>query len=237
MEAYLDAHDAQDAARAPLLEQHAAAVERHFRGLARKEYWKQFPRAPKLVVMFMPLESALVAALEKKPHLHEEAMRNNVLIATPMLLVALLRAVAYGWQQESVAENARAIADAGSELYERLARFVERLSTVGERLGQASRSYNDAVGSLESRLLPSARRLHELKATRRDAIKSPTPIHVEPRSITQTELIGCETAEAVTNAETGTDTSLDSSAEANANPEPPAVTKLRPTPDRSCAAP
>jgi len=187
LEAYLDALE-PDADRDALLAQHATQVERHFRQLAKREYWKQFERTPRLVVMFLPLESALVAALEKKPHLHAEAMKSNVLIATPTLLVALLRAIAYGWQQESVAENARAIATAGAELYDRLAKFVEKLQGVGSKLGQATRAYNEAVGSLETRLLPSGRRLRELEASRSPEIPTPARLDVDPREITRTEL-------------------------------------------------
>ena len=191
LEAYLDALE-PDTDRDALLERHATHVERHFRALSKREYWKQFERTPRLVVMFLPLESALVAALEKKPHLHAEAMKSNVLITTPTLLVALLRAIAYGWQQESVAENARAIANAGSELYDRLAKFVEKLQGVGTKLGQATRSYNEAVGSLETRLLPSGRRLRELEASRGPVISTPARLDVEPREITHPELQSIE---------------------------------------------
>jgi DNA recombination protein RmuC len=131
--------------------------------------------------MFMPLESALAAALDVKPALHADAMRQHVLIATPTLLVALLRAVAYGWQQDAVADNARTIAKTGSELYERVATFAAHFEEVGRRLGQSTEAYNRAVGSFTARMLPSARRLRELDATTEDPIEPPPPIEIEVR--------------------------------------------------------
>ena len=187
IDAYLDAL-APDADKKRLLERHAGQVAAHYKKLSRKQYWNQFERTPKLVVMFMPLESALVAALEVHPHLHADAMRDDILIATPTLLVALLRAVAYGWQQEAIAENAQQIAQVGRELYDRLARFAERFDRVGRELDKGARAYNDAVASLEGRLLPSARRLKELQATSKTEIKSPSRVQIDVRSITAGEL-------------------------------------------------
>lgn len=189
LDAYLDAV-APDADRAAALGRHAGHVEQHVRKLAAKRYWEQFERTPKLVVMFMPLESALSAAMEIKPHLHAEAMRQHVLIATPTLLVALLRAVAYGWQQEDLAQNARQIARAGAELYDRLAKFTEHFRAVGKAVADAAESYDNAVGSMERRLLPSARELKELHATTEDDIEPPRTLQVETRQFTSPELGG-----------------------------------------------
>ncbi len=187
LDAYLDAVS-EGADRGAALRRHAEQVEAHYRKLATKKYWEQFERTPKLVVMFMPLESALVAALELKPDLHADAMQSHVLIATPTLLVALLRAVAYGWQQEAVAENARQIAATGRDLYDRLGTFVAHLERVGSGLRSAGDAYDDAVGSLERRLLPAARQLKELQATTGAEVDAPSAVKLEPRPVTSTEL-------------------------------------------------
>jgi DNA recombination protein RmuC len=187
LDAYLDALLAGgDTASA--MQRHAEQVEKHYRKLATKRYWDQFEDTPKLVVMFMPMESALVAALEVKPDLHADAMDNHVLIATPTLLVALLRAVAYGWQQEDLATNARKIANTGSELYSRLKKFVEHFTAIGRSIESAGKSFDEAVGSLESRLLPAARELRDLHATTEEPIEKPLTLQVETRQISAAEL-------------------------------------------------
>ncbi|MHC4217231.1 MAG: DNA recombination protein RmuC [Planctomycetota bacterium] len=191
LDAYLDTLDA-DRDRTKALERHAEQVAAHCRQLSSKRYWEQFERTPKLVVMFMPLESALTAALELKPDLHPDAMRQQVLIATPTLLVALLRAVAYGWQQEDLAANARQIAKVGGELYGRLAKFVEHLEGVGRAIDRAGDAYDQAVGSLEKRVLPSARELKELHATTEAVVETPPSLQVETRRITAAELKSAE---------------------------------------------
>jgi len=184
LDAYLDAAESDDeSARLSAIARHVQQVESHIRKLAKKSYWEQFDRTPKLVVMFVPVESALMAALQQKPHLHAEAMENHVLIATPTLLVALLRAVAYGWQQEAVARNAREIAVAGRALYGRLNKFVNDIDALGQKLSQATRSYNAAVGSFQGRVLPSARRLKDLGASTIDDIESPPQVELEVRPI------------------------------------------------------
>lgn len=187
LDAYLNAIQ-PDADREAQLQRHASQVRTHVRNLASKAYWDQFDHTPKLVVLFMPLESALVAALEVIPDLHSEAMKQHVLIATPTLLVATLRAVAYGWQQEAIAENAHEIADVGRDLYDRLATFANHFSNVGDRLKRASECYNNAVGSLERNLLPGARHLRQLRATTADEIESPPQIDTDIRKITAPEL-------------------------------------------------
>ena len=186
LDAYLDALRAGDVATA--MQRHADQVETHYRKLAAKRYWDQFEHTPKLVVMFMPMESALVAALDVKPDLHADAMANHVLIATPTLLVALLRAVAYGWQQEDLAANARKIANTGSELYSRLRKFVEHFTAIGRSIDSAGKSFDEAVGSLESRLLPAARDLRDLHATTEDPIEKPSNLQIETRQVSATEL-------------------------------------------------
>jgi len=188
LDAYLNAINDPQCDRAVEIKRHARQVQDHVARLAEKRYWDQFERTPGVVVLFMPLESALMAALEVNPNLHADAMQRHVLIATPTLLVALLRAVAYGWQQEAVATNAREIAEAGRELYERLSKFTEHFERVGAQLGRANESYNAAVGSMERSLLPAARKLKDLRATDRPDIELPPVIDVEPRQITSAEL-------------------------------------------------
>ncbi len=189
LDAYLDAIQ-PDADRNADLRRHAEQVERHFKRLAQRRYWEQFERTPRLVVMFMPLESALVAALDAKPDLHAEAMKQHVLIATPTLLVALLHAVAYGWQQEAIADNARAIAKVGDQLYRCVAKFAEHLATVGKGLDRAGDAYDNAVGSLERTLLPKARKLRDLHATNQPQIEPPPLVRIETRTFTAAELVG-----------------------------------------------
>ncbi len=188
IDAYLDSIQ-PDADRTAHLQRHARQVETHMRQLASKAYWSQFDRTPKLVVMFMPLESALTAALEVKPDLHAQAMQQHVMIATPTLLVAMLRAIAYGWQQEAIAENARLIADAGRDLYGRLGKFVEHFEKVGVNLRRSSEAFNSAVGSLERNLLPGARRLKELHATTDEDVATPAVISTDLREFTSDELL------------------------------------------------
>jgi DNA recombination protein RmuC len=187
LDAYLDSLEV-DRDREEAMQRHAGQVAEHCRKLSAKRYWDQFERTPKLVVLFMPLESALTAALELKPDLHAEAMRQQVLIASPTLLVALLRAVAFGWQQEDLAANARQIARVGGDLYARLAKFVAHLEGVGKAINKAGGAYDDAVGSLEKRVLPAARELRELHATTAEPVEPPPNLQIETRRITASEL-------------------------------------------------
>ena len=189
LEGYLNALEATDEAQRNIaLTQHANAVEKHVRALAEKAYWAQFERAPRIVVMFMPIESAYVAALEVKPDLHVSAIEKHVLLATPTNLMALLTTVSYGWRQEDVAANAREIEKAGATLYKRLATFVSHFAKVGTSLSQSTDNYNKAIGSLERNVLPTARTLKELNATSEAEIARPPSIEIEPRQIEREEL-------------------------------------------------
>lgn len=188
LDAYLDALE-PDADRDEALSRHALQVETHVRRLSNKKYWSQFERTPGVVVMFMPLESALVAALEVKPDLHARAMEQQVLIATPTLLVALLRAIAYGWQQEDIAANAREIARVGRELYDRIRVLTQHVQAVGRSIRQSVDHYNKAVGSVERMLVPSARRLRELGATQGQEVEGPPALDAEPRDFTGPEAL------------------------------------------------
>jgi DNA recombination protein RmuC len=162
LHAFLEAYEARDeATRTTALSAHARLLREHLRRLSAKAYHDQFESAPDFVFLFLPGEHFYGAALEADPELLEEGARQSVLIATPTTLIALLRAVAYGWQQERVAEDARAVAQTGRELHRRLETFAEHLQRVGARLRGVVGAYNDAVGSFEHRVLPGARRLAE----------------------------------------------------------------------------
>lgn len=162
LQSFLDALEApEEAARERHLAAHARVLREHMRRLGAKAYWTQFDSAPDFVVMFLPAEHFHQAALEAAPDLLEEGVREHVLLATPMTLIALLRAVSFGWQQERVADSARAIGEAGRELHERLGLLIERVDRVGQRLSGTVSAYNETVGTLQARVLPSARRLAE----------------------------------------------------------------------------
>lgn len=161
-QAYLESLSAQsDVERAAKLRDHARQVRDHITKLSHKSYWSQFDQTPEFVVLFIPGETYLSAALEQDSALIEDGVNQQVIIATPTTLIALLRAVAYGWRQETIAESARQISDLGRELYSRIATFTEHVAKVGRGLESAIRSYNEAVGSLETRVLPSARKFKE----------------------------------------------------------------------------
>jgi DNA recombination protein RmuC len=163
LDAFLDASKHEDAqARAVHLKRHARALREHMKLLASKTYWKQFNNSPDFVVMFVPGEQFLAAALEHDSSLLEDSLKNKVIPASPSSLIALLRAVAFGWRQMEVARNAEKIRDLGEELYNRIANFTEHLTRVGKHLGDAVEYYNKAVGSCERQLIPGARRFAEL---------------------------------------------------------------------------
>jgi len=162
---YMDAVEAKDeAARQAAQVRHAQDVRKHVQALSRKAYWDQFPDAPDFVVLFLPGESFFSAALEQDRSLMEDAMRSKVFLATPTTLMALLNVVAHGWRQQEMAENAERIGEAGRELHERLAKFVEHFARIGDGLQRAAKAYDAAVASYESRVVPSARRLAERAA-------------------------------------------------------------------------
>ena len=162
LQGVLDAYEARDEEeRQRHLRDHARLLRKHVRALADKGYWDQLDSAPDFVVLFLPGEHLYGAALEADPTLIEEAMAKRVLIATPTTLLAILRAVAYGWQQERVAESAQAISELGRELHGRLVRLSGLLATLGKRLNSTVNAYNEAVGSYEARVMPGARRFAE----------------------------------------------------------------------------
>lgn len=194
--AYLAAHEAvDDATRALRFEEHARAVREHLRSLSRKAYWSQFRNAPEFVVLFLPGEAMFGAALDAAPELIEEAAGAKVILATPTTLIALLRTVALGWRQQTVADSAREISAAGQELYKRLGDFGTHMTKLGKELKQSLDAYNGAIGSLESRVLPSAKRLKELGATTGSMSIDPlAPIVDAPRSLGAPEFVVREPA-------------------------------------------
>jgi DNA recombination protein RmuC len=162
LQGVLDAYEARDEEeRAGHLRDHARLLRKHVKALAEKAYWEGLDSTPDFVVMFLPGEHLYGAALEADPALLEDAMARRVLIATPTTLLAILRAVGYGWQQERMADSAKAISELGRELHGRLVKLSGLFGTLGSRLNSAVRAYNEAVGSYEARVLPGARRFAE----------------------------------------------------------------------------
>ncbi len=190
LQAYLAAIEAPDeGARRDRLLDHARQIRQHMAALSRKAYWEQFEPAPEFVILFLPNEAMLTAALEHDPSLIEAGVQERVMLATPTTLIALLRAVAYGWRQESLARNAQAISALGRELYKRLADMAGHLGRVGKSLGSSVEAYNAAVGSLERRVLVSARKFRDLEATPENLeLESLAPIESAPRLLAAGEL-------------------------------------------------
>lgn len=168
MASYFEALNAEGEQQQKLLNSHTQAMKSRIQDLSRKSYWSQFERAPEMVVMFIPSEASLSAAFSRDPNLLEFAMERHVFVASPVLLLALLRSVAYGWQQQEIAENAREIARQGKNLYDCILRFLDLFKRTGKGLSQAVDAYDKAVGSLERRLIPSARKFRDLNAETKD---------------------------------------------------------------------
>ena len=184
LDAYLSAIEASDDdQREKELIRHCRNVKGRIRELASKAYWSQFKDSPDFVVLFIPGDQFLSAALEVDHNLLEEALKQKVILATPTSLVALLRAVAYGWRHEALTENADIIRQLGEDLYKRLATFSEHMARLGKNLGSSVESFNKTVGSLERQVLPGARKLHELGIESNKKLETPEPVDNAVRSI------------------------------------------------------
>ena len=182
LDAFLDASGCDDdAQRVAHLTRHAHSVRNRARDLSLKSYWQQFQAAPEFVVMFLPAEAFLYAAVERDPKIIEDAMSSRVIIATPTTLIALLRTFAFGWRQEQLAENAEKIKQAGIELYDRVNKVAEHLQSLGKSLGSAVKHYNSTIASFDGRLLVSARRMGELGARNDKELLDAAQIELQPR--------------------------------------------------------
>jgi len=184
LDAYLEAVEAKDDAQRKLgLERHAKNVHAHIRMLASKSYWDQFEESPEFVILFIPGDQFLSAALNEKPDLIEYALSKQIILATPTSFVALLKAVAYGWRQLSLAENAREIRTLAEDLYGRLASFVGHMNTMGRQLARSVEHYNKAVGSLERNVLPGARKFVELGVHEKKEMEKLETLDPVPRTM------------------------------------------------------
>lgn len=187
LSAYLDANDeVDDTVRGTLLKAHAKSIKDHGTQLGRKAYWEQFENSPEFVVLFMPGESFFAAALQQQPELIEQAVADKVLLATPTTLIALLKAVSFGWRQERMAQNATEVQRLGNELFSRLAQLSGHFETLGDKLGKAVESFNAAAYTFEHRFAVSARRFKELGSVTsdsKDALEPLDTIAIAPRVV------------------------------------------------------
>jgi DNA recombination protein RmuC len=196
MSAFLDAQaeDIDDEERAALLAEHATGLARHVAALAGKEYWSAFREGPEMVVCFIPSDAMLGAALSAQPALHERALGQRVVLVGPGALMALLRTVAFTWQQEALSGSARELLDLGRDLHRRLGTLGVHTAKVGRSLQSSVEAYNAMVGALESRVMVTARRMHDLDLVG-DELAVLTPVETAPRPLTALELIDSATAE------------------------------------------
>nr|MBN2276379.1 DNA recombination protein RmuC [candidate division Zixibacteria bacterium] len=196
LQAYLDALELEDPdARKRKMKEHAGQVRQHIVRLSSKAYWSELDSSPEFVVMFLPGESFFSAALEHDPMLIEDGVKSGVIPASPTTLIALLRAVAFGWRQEKLAENAQAISNLGRDLYDRIRVLAEHFGAVGKGLDKSVEAYNRAVGSLETRVLIAARRFNELEVDTGKEIPGPEPVEKSTRWLQAPELTGNQDSE------------------------------------------
>jgi len=184
LDAYLEAVEARDDVQRDLgLKRHARNLREHVRKLSSKAYWEQFSKSPEFVILFIPGDQFLSAALNEDPDLLETALAQQIILATPTSFIALLKAVAYGWRQVSLAENAAEIRKLAEDLYGRLGTFVGHLGKVGKQLASSVENYNRAVGSLERKVLPGARKFVELGIHPKSEIERLEPLESLPRTV------------------------------------------------------
>jgi DNA recombination protein RmuC len=184
MHAFLEALITQsDADHRIAMARHASLVRNHINQLSTKEYWKQFEPTPEFVVLFVPGESFFSAALEQDRTLIEDAIDRKVVLASPTTLIALLRAIAYGWKQQLVAENAERIKDLGKDLYDRMVTFAGHLQDIAKGLERANKAYNNAVASFDTRLMPGVRRFKEMGVGSSEEIPILDPVEISPRPL------------------------------------------------------
>ncbi|MEW6019683.1 MAG: DNA recombination protein RmuC [Pseudomonadota bacterium] len=190
LEAYLNALECEDdAEKSACMASHARQIQDHMTKLSSKAYWDQFQPTPEFVVMFLPGETFFSAALEQDPHLIEQGVNQKIILASPTTLIALLRAIAYGWQQETLAQNAEEIKNLGKELFDRLCTFSGYLKDLGGSLDSAISHYNKAIGSLETRVLVSARKFNGLGLTSSKQVPDSRMIEKTPRDLTAPEFV------------------------------------------------
>jgi DNA recombination protein RmuC len=184
LEAFLDAQATSDpGVRSGRMADHVRQVREHVTKLGAKGYWEQFPQSPDFVVLFLPAEAIFMGALEQDAQLIEHGVKQRVLVASPLTLIALLRAAALGWRHERLTLNAEEISRLGRDLYDRARTFTDRLDTLGGKLDASVRAFNDAVGTYESRVLVSVRKFRELGAATGDEIGVVPALETEPRKV------------------------------------------------------
>ena len=188
LKSYLDSLETKnDLERVELMQKHAVAIRDHLKALASKSYWEQFDAAPEFVIMFIPGEAFLYAALEVDKDLIEDGMKSNVVISTPTILISLLKAVARGWSEKKMEENAKRIGNLGKELFERLTKMNEAIGDVGKRIEKSIESYNKLVATFDSRVLVSARRFGELGVGSTTELETPEQLEKTVREVSDVE--------------------------------------------------
>jgi DNA recombination protein RmuC len=184
LDAYLEATEAEDESqRKVAMQRHAGIVANRIKELSSKAYWTQFDASPEFVILFIPGDQFLSAALTERPELLDSALRQSIILATPTSLVALLKAIAYGWQQVALTENAEEIRNLAVELYERLSTFTAHINDVGDKLDSAMQAYNKTIGSLERKVLPGVRKFTELGVQPSKEIPPTNPIETTVRRL------------------------------------------------------